>query len=59
MLAHTWLAQDPVFLVTETTGLDASVQVLGIGLVNARGEKIFETCQKPTVSIDPVAHSSP
>nr|WP_077958154.1 3'-5' exonuclease [Salmonella enterica] len=54
-LAHTWLAQDPVFLDTETTGLDAGAQALEIGLVNTRGETIFETRLKPTVSIDPAA----
>ncbi|EAQ6365326.1 3'-5' exonuclease [Salmonella enterica subsp. enterica serovar Oranienburg] len=55
MLAHTWLALDPVFLDTETTGLDAGAQALEIGLVNARGETIFETRLKPTVGIDPAA----
>ncbi|ELE1937016.1 3'-5' exonuclease [Salmonella enterica] len=55
MLAHTWLALDPVFLDTETTGLDDTAQALEIGLVNARGETIFETRLKPTVGIDPAA----
>ncbi|EGA5952178.1 3'-5' exonuclease [Escherichia coli] len=55
MLAHTWLALDPVFLDTETTGLDDGAQALEIGLVNARGERLFETRLKPTVSIDPAA----
>ncbi|EDE6508872.1 3'-5' exonuclease [Salmonella enterica subsp. enterica serovar Enteritidis] len=55
MLAHTWLALGPVFLDTETTGLDAGAQALEIGLVNARGERIFETRLKPTVGIDPAA----
>lgn len=55
MLAHTWLALDPVFLDTETTGLDDTAQALEIGLVNARGERIFETRLKPTVGIDPAA----
>lgn len=54
-LAHTWLSQDPVFLDTETTGLDDTAQALEIGLVNARGETIFETRLKPTVGIDPAA----
>ncbi|AXD74651.1 hypothetical protein E2Q21_21665 [Salmonella enterica subsp. enterica serovar Java] len=40
-LAHTWLAQDPVFLDTETTGLDAGAQALEIGLVNAGGGKQY------------------
>lgn len=51
MQAHTWLALDPVFLDTETTG----AQALEIGLVNACGERIFETRLKPTVDIDPAA----
>lgn len=54
-LAHLWLIQEPLFLDTETTGLDAGAQALEIGLVNALGEKIFETRLKPTVSIDPAA----
>ncbi|EBJ4206829.1 3'-5' exonuclease [Salmonella enterica] len=53
--AHTWLSKNPVFLDTETTGLDAGAQALEIGLVNARGERIFETRLKPTVAIDPAA----
>ncbi|EJZ4847739.1 hypothetical protein OIC89_004564, partial [Salmonella enterica] len=35
--------------------LDAGAQALEIGLVNARGERIFETRLKPTVGIDPAA----
>lgn len=55
LLAHTWLAQDPIFLDSETTGLDTGAQALEIGLVNVRGEMIFEIRLKPTVSIDPAA----
>ncbi|EHZ4266266.1 3'-5' exoribonuclease, partial [Salmonella enterica] len=55
LLAHTWLSQDPVFLDTETTGLDAGAQALEIGLVNVRGDLIYETRLKPTISIDPAA----
>lgn len=55
MLAHTWLALNPVFLDTKTTGLDAGAQALEIGLVNACGKRIFETRLKPTVGIDPAA----
>ncbi|EDX0374295.1 3'-5' exonuclease [Salmonella enterica] len=54
-MAHTWLSKDPVFLDTETTGLDAGAQALEIGLVNARGDLIYEPRLKPTVSIDPAA----
>ncbi|EGK0962740.1 3'-5' exonuclease [Salmonella enterica] len=55
MLAHTWLSQDPVFLDTETTGLDNTAQALEIGLVNSLGETVYHTRLKPTVSIDPGA----
>lgn len=55
MLAHTWLSQDPLFLDTETTGLGNAAQALEIGLVNARGDTIFHSRLKPTVSIEPAA----
>uniref|UniRef100_UPI0020C2DC24 hypothetical protein n=1 Tax=Salmonella enterica TaxID=28901 RepID=UPI0020C2DC24 len=55
MLSHTWLALGPVVPDTETTGLDAVAQALEIGLVNARGVRIFETRLTPTVGIDPAA----
>lgn len=54
-LAHMWLIQEPLFLDTETTGLNNTAQVLEIGLVNARGETVYHTRLKPTVSIDPDA----
>ncbi|HAF2131354.1 TPA: 3'-5' exonuclease [Salmonella enterica] len=41
-LAYTWLSQDPVFLDTETTGLDAGAQALEIGLVNVSGDLIYD-----------------
>lgn len=53
--AHTWLSQEPLFLDTETTGLDATAEVLEIGLVDARGCIVYETRLKPTVSISPEA----
>lgn len=53
--AYTWLSQDPLFLDTETTGLGNTAQALEIGLVNARGETVYHTRLKPTVSIEPGA----
>ncbi|EBL7062592.1 3'-5' exonuclease [Salmonella enterica] len=53
--AHTWLSQEPLFLDTETTGLDSAAEVLEIGLVDARGCTVYETRLKPTVSISPEA----
>lgn len=51
----TWLSQGPLFLDTETTGLGNTAQALEIGLVNARGETVYHTRLKPTVSIEPRA----
>lgn len=53
--AYTWLSQDPLFLDTETTGLGNTAQALEIGVVNARGETVYHTRLKPTVSIEPGA----
>ncbi|EEB1092769.1 hypothetical protein GJC41_18600 [Salmonella enterica] len=44
---------------TETTGLDAGAQALEIGLVNVRGERLFETRLKPTVNIDSISKLTP
>ncbi|EBF8098471.1 3'-5' exonuclease [Salmonella enterica] len=53
--AHNWLSQEPLFLDTETTGLDAKAEALEIGLVDALGCVVYETRLKPTVSISPEA----
>lgn len=53
--AHTWLSQEPLFLDTETTGLDAKAEVLEIALVDALGCMVYETRVKPTVIINPEA----
>lgn len=53
--AYNWLSQEPLFLDTETTGLDIKAEVLEIGLVDALGCIVYETRVKPTVSISPEA----
>ncbi|HEY2452373.1 MAG TPA: 3'-5' exonuclease [Scandinavium sp.] len=55
LLAATWLSRDPVFLDTETTGLDPRAQAVEIALVDAAGKTLYETRLRPTVSIDPAA----
>lgn len=54
-LARKWLALDPLFLDTETTGLGNSDQVLSVAVVDARGLTVFDALVCPTVPIHPEA----
>ncbi|EFA6392915.1 3'-5' exonuclease [Escherichia coli] len=49
--AYDWLSLAPLFLDTETTGLDNTAEALEIGLTDATGQVVFETRLKPTVAI--------
>lgn len=49
--AYDWLSLAPLFLDTETTGLDNTAEALEIGLTDASGQVVFETRLKPTVTI--------
>ncbi len=46
--AYDWLSLAPLFLDTETTGLDNTAEALEIGLTDVA---VFETRLKPTVAI--------
>lgn len=49
--AARWLAADPVFLDTETTGLGDTDQVVEIAIVDARGVVLLDTLVRPTVPV--------
>ncbi len=49
--AYDWLSLAPLFLDTETTGLDNTAEASEIGLTDAAGQVVFETVLKPTVAI--------
>lgn len=49
--AYDWLSLAPLFLDTETTGLDNTAEALEIGLTDAAGQVVFETRLKPTAAI--------
>lgn len=49
--AYDWLSLAPLFLDTETTGLDNTAEATEIGLTDAAGQVVFETRLKPTVAI--------
>jgi DNA polymerase III subunit epsilon len=42
-----WLAADPLFLDTETTGLDDKAEVVELAVVNADGKILVDTLIKP------------
>jgi DNA polymerase III subunit epsilon len=50
-LAKTWLAKKPLFLDTETTGLDDRAEICDISVIDHDGVILFDTLVRPTVSI--------
>ena len=53
--AREFLAVRPVFLDTETTGLDANAEIIEISLVTHDGQVLLDTLVKPTRFIPPDA----
>ncbi len=49
-LTH-WMSLDPLFLDTETTGLDGDDQVIEIAVIDAEGELLFHSLVKPTIEV--------
>ncbi len=45
--AKTWLERQPVYLDTETTGLDARAEVVEIAIIDADGRPLVNTLVKP------------
>lgn len=50
--ALEWLADDPLVLDTETTGLGYQAQIVELAIINAAGEVVLETRLRPTVPIE-------
>lgn len=50
-IARRWLEQRPVFLDTETTGLDGSAEACEIAIVDFDGSTLLDTLVQPTVAI--------
>ena len=46
-IAKKWLTENPIFLDTETTGLDDNAQIVEIGIIDINGEPLLETFIKP------------
>lgn len=50
--AVQWLDENPLFLDTETTGLDDKAQILELAISDAQGSILLKTRLRPTVPID-------
>lgn len=53
--AKLWLAKEPVFLDTETTGLDHEAEICDIAIVDYKGRVLVDTYIKPTLPIPTAA----
>lgn len=53
--AAAWLQNAPLFLDTETTGLDASAEIIEIAILDAAGAVLLDTLVKPVGPIQPEA----
>ncbi len=55
LTAAQWLAQDPLVLDTETTGLGPQDEIVQVAVVDAAGEVLINTLVRPTRPIPPDA----
>lgn len=46
-IARRWVEQRPVYLDTETTGLDKNAEIIEIGVVGPDGDVLFESFVRP------------
>jgi len=51
LTARDWLKENPLFLDTETTGLNSHAQICEIAIVDADGQLVFHSLIKPTTLI--------
>jgi DNA polymerase-3 subunit epsilon len=55
--AAEWLARDPIFLDTETTGLDRTAEVCDLAVVDAQGAVLLNTLIRTLRPIPPDAYA--
>jgi len=53
--AQAWLASQPVYLDTETTGLHLTAEVIEIGIIDDQQNVLFDQLIRPRGKIDPAA----
>jgi len=52
-MCRSWLKNGALFLDTETTGVDASAEIVEIAVINNDGELVYESLIRPKVPITP------
>ncbi|WP_202212041.1 3'-5' exonuclease [Aeromonas caviae] len=57
IVAREWLNHEPLFLDTETTGLDDEAQIVELAITDKVGNVLIETRLRPTVQIAPEAEA--
>ncbi len=55
LTARDWRRAEPLYLDTETTGLNSHDQVVEVAVLDDAGKALYETLVKPTIPIPPVA----
>lgn len=55
VVAKAWIEKAPLFLDTETTGLDEDAQVIEVAVVDVAGDVVFYSLVKPTHPVSPEA----
>jgi DNA polymerase III subunit epsilon len=55
MQARDWVRANPLYLDTETTGLDNFAQIVQIAILGDDGQALLDTFVRPTVPIPPAA----
>lgn len=53
-IVRSWLERDPIFLDTETTGVDNSAQICDLALIGVDGKILLDTLIRPTIQIPAV-----
>ena len=54
-IARKWVQSKPVYLDTETTGLDKTSEVIEVGVVDSDGSILFQSYARPAHPIPPAA----
>lgn len=52
LAARDWLKREPLYLDTETTGLDETAQIVEIAILDAAGNALLNERIKPSIDID-------
>lgn len=51
LTAREWMVADPLFLDTETTGLDGNAEICDVAVIDSRGDVILNTLIRPSKPI--------